>query len=145
MEKIKKDAILLCGILAGACLLWLIPFFLNSLNRDTPAYVLISQDGREIASYPLGEDQTVNIPWGDAFSTQENPSLEEILSEEEGGYNLLLIENGQASVTDADCPDQLCVRQRSISRNGESIICLPHRLVIRIQAGEESDLDAITY
>ena len=33
----------------------------------------------------------------------------------------------------------------AISKNGESIICLPHKLVIQIVAKEESELDAITY
>ena len=63
----------------------------------------------------------------------------------EDEYNLLMISDGTAFVSDADCPDKLCVKQRAISRNGESIICLPHKLVIRIVAKEESRLDAVTY
>lgn len=85
------------------------------------------QDGHEIAAYSLLEERIESIPYGD-----EN-------------YNLLLISNGQVSVSDADCPDKLCVHQHSISRNGESIICLPHKLVIQIEAKEESELDAVTY
>lgn len=143
MDKIKKDAILICGILAAACLLWLIPYLLNKLRQDTSAYVLVSQDGQDTASFSLSENQTVYIHReGKHFGEEVSP---EILFGEEEGYNLLLIENGQVWVTDADCPDQLCVRQGSISRNGESIICLPHRLVIRIQSKEESELDALTH
>lgn len=104
--------------------MWLIPIF---LNKDAPAVVRVIQNGQEIASYPLSEDRTVTIPYED-----EN-------------YNLLFISSGEASVSDADCPDGLCVRARSISRNGESIICLPHKLVIQIESKEESDLDAVTY
>lgn len=124
MKKIKNDIILLTGILLAALMLWLIPML---LNKDAPAVVRILQDGQEIGSYSVLEDRTISIPY------------------EEEGYNLLLISGGQVSVSDADCPDGLCVRQRAIARNGESIICLPHKLVIQIESKEESDLDAVTY
>lgn len=124
MDKLKKDIIVISGVLLTALLMWLIPIF---LNKDAPAVVRVIQNGQEIASYPLSEDRTVTIPYED-----EN-------------YNLLFISSGEASVSDADCPDGLCVRARSISRNGESIICLPHKLVIQIESKEESDLDAVTY
>lgn len=127
MDKIKKDTILIGGILLTAFLFWLIPLLLNSINRKSPAAVSVYQDGQLLASYPLTDDLTEAIPW------------------EENGYNLLLIENGAASVTDATCPDQLCMRQRAISKNGESIICLPHRLVLQIEGEEEGELDAVTY
>lgn len=124
MKKIKNDMILLTGILLTALMIWLVPLL---LNRDAPAVVRVLQDGQEIGSYSVLEDRTISIPY------------------EEEGYNLLLISGGQVSVSDADCPDGLCVRQRAIARNGESIICLPHKLVIQIESKEESDLDAVTY
>ena len=124
MKKIKNDMILLTGILFTALMIWLVPML---LNKDAPAVVRILQDGQEIGIYSVLEDQTIAIPY------------------EEEGYNLLLISDGQVSVSDADCPDGLCVRQRAIARNGESIICLPHKLVIQIESKEESDLDAVTY
>lgn len=124
MNKIRKDIILLVGILLSAFLLWMVPYL---LNKNIPEVVRIIQDGHEIATYSLFENRIESISYGD-----EN-------------YNLLLISNGQVSVADADCPDKLCVHQHSISRNGESIICLPHKLVIQIEAKEESELDSVTY
>ncbi|MDE6204328.1 MAG: NusG domain II-containing protein [Lachnospiraceae bacterium] len=124
MDKLKKDIILFLGIFFAAFLLWLIPFL---LNRDASAMVTVHQDGQEIGTYPLEKEQTISIPYG------------------EDGYNLLFISNGEASISDADCPDGLCVRQRAISHNGESIICLPHKLVIQISAGKEKELDAFIY
>jgi hypothetical protein len=53
--------------------------------------------------------------------------------------NTLVIEGGRARIEAADCPDKLCVKQRAISKAGESIICLPHKLVIRIS--RESGVD----
>lgn len=124
MDKLKKDMILFMGIFLAAFLLWLIPFL---LNKDTSAVVTVRQDGKEIGTYPLGEEQTISIPYG------------------EDGYNLLFISGGEASISDADCPDGLCVRQRAVSRNGESIICLPHKLVIQVNAGKEKELDGFIY
>ncbi len=124
MEKIKKDIMLIAGILLTALLLWLIPVF---LSRDTPARIRIMQDGRVTGSYPLSEDRTVCLSYGD-----EN-------------YNLLLISDGYACISDADCPDKLCVKSGRIAHNGGSIICLPHKLVIEIVSEEEGDLDAVTY
>lgn len=124
MDKVKKDIILFAGILLAAFLLWLIP---SLLNRDAAAMVTVHQDGREIGTYPLEKEQTISIPYG------------------ENSYNLLFISGGEASISDADCPDGLCVRQKAVSRNGESIICLPHKLVIQVVAGKEKELDAFIY
>ncbi len=124
MEKLKKDIILLLGIILAAFLLWLILYL---LNKDASAMVTVYQNGHEIGKYPLGKEQTISIPYG------------------EDGYNLLFISGGEASISDADCPDGLCVRQRAVDRNGESIICLPHKLVIQITAGKERELDAFIY
>ena len=45
---------------------------------------------------------------------------------------------------DADCPDQLCVNQRAVSADNESIICLPNRVIVEIQSRQESEYDAVT-
>ena len=57
--------------------------------------------------------------------------------------NRLRIQNGQAKMEWADCPDQLCVHQKAISRTGESIICLPNQVVVSVQGSKESELDGI--
>ena len=54
-----------------------------------------------------------------------------------------MIENGIAYVTDADCPDQLCVHQKAASKNHESIICLPNKVVVEVDGSEESEFDAV--
>ncbi len=50
----------------------------------------------------------------------------------DGGYNLLVVKNGKAGIKEADCPDKLCVKQGKVSKEGESVICLPHRVVVEI-------------
>ena len=59
------------------------------------------------------------------------------------GYNLLTIKNGKASVVDSDCPNQICVNKGAISKNDESIICLPHHVVVSIESSEDKEVDAV--
>lgn len=120
-QKMKWDACLLAGLLLLTLLIWV---SFNLINKKESEFVIVLRDGEVIAGYPLLEDQAMTIS-------------------DESGYNLLMISDGEASISDADCPDRLCVRQKAISRKGESIICLPHKLVILIESREEGDVDAI--
>ena len=116
----RNDLLLLTGCLLAALLLgglWL-------LLRRAGGVVIVEQNGRETARYALSEDRTVRI-------------------EGAAGYNLLVIENGEAWIMEADCPNRLCVQTGRIRYGGQSIVCLPHRLAVRI-AGGASGLDAVT-
>ena len=57
------------------------------------------------------------------------------------GTNTISIADGKISVIAADCPDQVCVSSGAISRGAVPIICLPHRLEIRIVPGADDDID----
>ena len=64
----------------------------------------------------------------------------------EYGYNLLEIGDQRVRVIEADCPDKIDVKQGYISRVGETIVCLPNKLVIEIKgAPEEDDIDIMSY
>ena len=71
-------------------------------------------------------------------------SLDENIVVDIDGTNRLTIQDKKAYMTWADCPDQLCVRQKPASKDGESIICLPNKIVISIVGGEEDELDGVT-
>lgn len=65
--------------------------------------------------------------------------------ETEYGYNLIEIGDEKVRVIEADCPDQLDVKQGYISRVGEVIVCLPNKLVIEIKGGNiETDIDGLS-
>ena len=116
----RGDIVLIGGCLLAAlvcCGLWL-------LLRRGGAAVVVEQAGQETARYALSEDRTVKI-------------------EGEGGYNTLVIEGGEVYLREADCPTQLCVKTGRIRYAGQSIVCLPHRLAVRIVGGA-SALDAVT-
>ena len=63
-----------------------------------------------------------------------------ITFEDSGGTNTVLVEKGRVRVSEADCPDQICVHQGYISDDLIPIICLPHRFMIEI-VGAGGDLD----
>lgn len=60
-----------------------------------------------------------------------------------GGTNALVVENSEAWLENADCPDCLCVKQGKISRAGESIICLPHQVVVELSGENREKPDAV--
>ena len=62
------------------------------------------------------------------------------------GYNLLELGDDKVRVIEADCPDKIDVKQGYISRVGETIVCLPNKLVIEIKGlNEEDDIDIMSY
>lgn len=76
--------------------------------------VTVSVDGVIVDNYPLSEDLSVEIKGY------------------EGGTNYLVIKEGEAYLTEASCPDHLCIHMGRIKNVGQSIICLPNRVVIEI-------------
>ena len=61
-----------------------------------------------------------------------------------GGSNILVIDGGQAWLSEANCPDLLCVHQGKIRYTGQSIICLPNRLTVTVEGGEDDGVDFVT-
>ncbi|MGI6344193.1 MAG: NusG domain II-containing protein [Bacillota bacterium] len=61
----------------------------------------------------------------------------------QGGYNVIAVERGRIRVIEANCPEQVDVKQGWISAPHQSLVCLPHRLVIEIQSGEAPEVDGI--
>lgn len=55
----------------------------------------------------------------------------------ENGINVVKIENGTIRVAFADCPDKVCVNRGAVNGGAVPIVCLPHRLEIRIVDGEK--------
>lgn len=87
--------------------------------------VSVMVDGKVYQKLPLNTDTALDIP-GAA-----------------GGTNHLEIKNGTASITDADCPDKLCVHQKKIKNQGESLVCLPHKVTVLVSSHREQELDGI--
>ena len=70
---------------------------------------------------------------------------QEFTVESDYGSNTVSIESGRLHITAADCPDQICVRSGWLTQTGLPLVCLPHRLVITLDAAAQTaDTDAIS-
>lgn len=117
--KIKKNDIVLIAVVLCVAVFGL--FLYMKFGKEEPANVIVTVDGTVEGTYPLSDDIEVEIK----------------------GTNVLAIEKGKVKMKEADCPDQICVHHKAISKNKESIVCLPNKVVIEIVSSEESELDAI--
>lgn len=121
IKKYRNDLLLGAGILLAAGITAII---YTLLVPSKPGSVVVKVDGKIVGAYPLSRDR-------------------ETVIHTENGTNRLVIKNGEACLKEADCPDQLCVKQGKISRTGKMLICLPHKLTVEIVSGEKEELDGV--
>lgn len=112
-RKIRNDIIFVAILLSliGIAIAFMLIF---RVEGDT---VNVSVDAKTWGEYSLAEDRTVEI-------------------KTEQGINVLVIKDGTAYVSSASCPDGICSSHRPISYDGESIICLPNKVVISINKSD---------
>ena len=123
----KNDIILMAVILAAALLAALGIRFLQKSNTDGEALAVVYIDGDRYGAYALSEDRIERIDLGN------------------GSYNVLTISGGYAMVSEASCPDQICVHHNHIRYSGETIVCLPNKLVVEVEGGQNNGIDGSTY
>ena len=114
------------------------PFLFRS-NSDGESRVIITADGEEIGNFALSEDRIIAVTDSGAEDIG-HMNIHILPWEPEPGeqvLNLIVIENGKVRVAEASCRGGDCVRMGSISREGELIACLPHKLLISITGGGE--------
>ena len=122
--KKKSDLILILVF----CMAALIALLAVRSDRQEGSIAQVRIDGKLYGNYSLTEEQTINLRGEDFVS-------------------LLVIRDGAADMTEADCPDQICVKHRPVRFRGETIVCLPHKLVVEIISEQEEPsggMDAIS-
>lgn len=98
----------------------------SEADENPDRRLIITKDGEITGSYALDEDMIINI----------------------GETNVCEIKDGHAYMKSADCPDQSCVRSHPISDTGENIVCLPNKVILKIETDNvpaEDMPDAVTY
>ena len=100
----------------GVLLVFVIAIF---VFRPKAVNCVVYENRNEIASFPLNEDVVYTIRTSD------------------GHENVLQIKDGKARVISADCPNQICVHTSPISKVGESILCLPHKISIALESARK--------
>ena len=119
-----RDLILVAVLLVAALALFFGLRSRQARDTGTGAQAVVTVEGREIGRYPLSKNGTFPL---------------------NGGTNILVVENGEAWVSEANCPDKVCMGMGKISRNGEFIACLPNRLLVVVEgAAEDSPVDGMT-
>ena len=112
----KRNTLILGAVILGIALLLSVPRIISgSRGPENILEVVVAIDGEEAAVFPLSGTEDVMI---DGY---------------QGGFNHLVIRNGEAVLTEADCPDRRCTRMGPISEPGEWMVCLPHRVTVTIR------------
>jgi hypothetical protein len=87
--------------------------------------VVIELDGDAVGNFPLEEDRLVPV-------------------EGKLGTTWVKMAEGSVRIVDSPCPYKLCVKSGLIRRSGETLICLPNRVVVRIGGDEAEAVDAVS-
>ena len=144
---IRKADIILFIVLVAIGLAASAALTLSHGEAGSSSKVIIESGGDLYARYPLSEDRTVVVPAPKQIAA-DAPSADTDgeASAQYDYYNVVVISGGTVSVTEASCKNQVCVKHGVISRPGESIVCLPNRMVVRIEngSGEGGGYDSVT-
>lgn len=117
----KKRIIDLCLVVFLLALSLVLYLVING-GKTPGARAVVRVDGSVIASYPLNDDGVFSL---------------------NGGTNTLVIENGEAYITDAECPNGKCIKQGRVHYTGQCITCLPNHLTVTIEGGEDDGIDFV--
>lgn len=117
---IRKADIILAAVLILLCIPVLLGSKLAGVSSDPASTVVITKNGKLFEICSLYDNKTVNT-----------------------GSNTIVIENGEVYMSFADCKNHICIREGRISRPGQTIICMPNRIVVEIKGGNEA-YDAVT-
>ena len=113
----KNDLIMIGVLIVMTALLFLGLFVFKKEGK----LVVVSVDSVEVASFSLDKDLVYEI---EGYN---------------GGRNTLVIEDRVAYVKDSTCPDHLCEYMGKISKVGQSVICLPNRVVVEIRGSKNAE------
>lgn len=113
-------------ILGALVLLSVVTLLIIKSMQTDGGEVAIYQNGELLQTLRLDEEQSLRIP------------------AENGGYNLVVIQDGTVRVKEASCPDQSCVRHGPTKITKDPIVCLPNRLTVELLTQEEQPLDGVT-
>lgn len=106
----KNDVILGGGMLIVALVLFLVMYL---TRNEAGNQIQITVDGTVYGTYSLEKDQVIEV-------------------KEKDFYNRIRIQDGAAYMEEANCPDGYCEEQGKISGRTQTIVCLPHKLVVEV-------------
>ena len=118
----KNKKIIILIIIILIILIFCLIYTIRSFRKPVSRRVLIIQNNTIIQEIDLSSIQNQEIK----------------IRSPEGGYNIIKIQNQEISISEADCPDQTCVKTGILKSENLPIVCLPHKLIIRFAEEGES-------
>ena len=120
----KKDIILMVVVLMIAGVLAILMKAGQTRAGET---ICIMVDGEEYGTYSLAHNEVIEV-------------------KNKLGYNRIVVKDGVVFMEEADCPDQYCVDHVAITKTNETIVCLPHKLVVEVVAKtQETEIDGVVH
>lgn len=96
----------------------------NLLRNDEADTVVIYVDGKIEKKLDLNKNQEYKV-------------------DVDNGYNIVRIKDKKVRIKESDCGNQTCVNMGTISKDGQTLICLPHKVEVTIVSDDKSELDVI--
>ena len=118
----KREFFLICAILLAVCGFSLANRFLFSEPAAKVEIATVSSDSNKTIT------ETFDLSQNRSFTIVTEPEIDG----DSRGTNTLIIQDGEVWISEANCPNQDCVKQGKISMNGEMLVCLPHRVTVSI-------------
>ena len=110
-HKYKADLLLILFFLALALILFI---FISNTGKEA-SFAVVRINGETVAKYSLSQNGTFVL---------------------NNGTNILQIQDGFAYISEAKCPDKLCVKQGKVHSSGQCLTCLPNKLTVTMEGGE---------
>lgn len=122
-KKIRRNDIILIAVIVALAALF---FFLINSFSSIGNKVIIEHDAKQIATLDINKNQEYNI-----YDMDGNIC------------NTVIISGNQVSMKYANCRDKICVNHSKISKNNESIICLPNKVIVTVVSNKSRDVDEV--
>lgn len=120
-KRLRNDIILICSAIVFTLIILVAITLINKTGNE----VIIEQNSKQVAVLDLNKDQEYNLYNGGKVC------------------NTVIIKNGEAYMIYADCKDKICVNHNKISKNNESIICLPNKVIVTVTNSKNNDVDGV--
>lgn len=120
-KRLRNDIILICSVIVFTLIILVAITLINKTGNE----VIIEQNSKQVAVLDLNKDHEYNLYSGGKIC------------------NTVIIKNGEAYMIYADCKDKICVNHNKISKNNESIICLPNKVIVTVTNSNNNEVDGV--
>lgn len=117
----RRDFLLILGI--GIAVV--VSYLVFVVAKPKAQIAIVRMDGQILTKMPLDKDAQYAIDLGEK-------------------HNLVTIQSGEVFMQEASCPDKVCINQGKKSRSGQSIVCLPNKVLVELEGGAQQALDAVS-